>query len=128
VAPAPYKEEVEKPPAQPDTGAPRDLLAEAKAHADAGRLAQAEDACRAALARHADDPEAWFLLGLTAECAGRSRDAEDFWRRCVYLEPDHYEALCALALQAEQRGDAAQGNNLRERAARVHERRGRQTA
>ncbi|MCS0612986.1 methyltransferase [Massilia kyonggiensis] len=108
--------------------APRDLLAEAKAHADAGRLAQAEDACRALLAVRADDAEAWFLLGLTAECAGRPRDAEDSWRRCVYLDPEHYEALCALALLAEQRGDQAQGASLRERAARVHARRGRQHA
>jgi chemotaxis protein methyltransferase WspC len=108
--------------------APRDLLAEAKAHADAGRLAQAEDACRALLTIRADDAEAWFLLGLTAECAGRPRDAEDSWRRCVYLDPEHYEALCALALLAEQRGDAAQGASLRERAARVHARRGRQHA
>ena len=117
-----------EPPPAPPAPPPRDLLAEAKAHADAGRLAQAEDACRAALARRADDAEAWFLLGLTAECAGRPRDAEDAWRRCVYLDPEHYEALCALALLAEQRGDLAQGAGLRERAARVHARRGRQHA
>jgi chemotaxis protein methyltransferase WspC len=116
------------PPLSAAAPAPRDLLAEAKAHADAGRLAQAEDACRALLAVRADDAEAWFLLGLTAECAGRPRDAEDSWRRCVYLDPEHYEALCALALLAEQRGDAARGASLRERAARVHARRGRQHA
>jgi len=111
-------------PLPPVIPAPRDLLAEAKAHADAGRLAQAEDACRAALAQRADDAEAWFLLGLTAECAGRPQDAQDCWRRCLYLDPEHYEALCALALLAEQRGDAAQGASLRARAARVHARRG----
>jgi chemotaxis protein methyltransferase WspC len=116
------------PPVIPAPPAPRDLLAEAKAHADAGRLAQAEDACRALLTWRPDDAEAWFLLGLTAECAGRHRDAEDSWRRCVYLDPDHYEALCALALLAEQRGDTAQGASLRERAARVHARRGGQHA
>jgi chemotaxis protein methyltransferase WspC len=115
-------------PLPPVVPAPRDLLAEARAHADAGRLAQAEDACRAALARRADDAEAWFLLGLTAECAGRPQDAENAWRRCVYLDPEHYEALCALALLAEQRGDPVLGAGLRERAARVHARRGRQTA
>jgi chemotaxis protein methyltransferase WspC len=117
-----------RPPVPVAQPVPRDLLAEAKAHADAGRLAQAEDACRALLAVRADDAEAWFLLGLTAECAGRPRDAEDSWRRCVYLDPEHYEALCALALLAEQRGDAARGASLRERAARVHARRGRQHA
>jgi chemotaxis protein methyltransferase WspC len=126
----PVTRPVPRPPAPlpPVVRAPRDLLAEAKTHADAGRLAQAEDACRAALARRADDAEAWFLLGLTAECAGRAQDAQDCWRRCVYLDPDHYEALCALALLAEQRGDAARGASLRARAARVHARRGSQTA
>jgi len=124
----PVRPAAPRPPAPTAAPAPRDLLAEAQAHADAGRLAQAEDACRAALARRAEDPEAWFLLGLTAECAGRTGDAEDFWRRCLYLDPEHYEALCALALLAEQRGDADQGAGLRERAARVHARRGRQTA
>ncbi|MVW60225.1 tetratricopeptide repeat protein [Massilia sp. NEAU-DD11] len=115
-------------PSAPPPPPPRDLLAEAKAHADAGRLAHAEDACRALLAVRADDAEAWFLLGLTAECTGRPQSAQDCWRRCVYLDPDHYEALCGLALLAEQRGDVAQGASLRERAARVHARRGRQHA
>ena len=113
------------PPAPP---ARRDLLAEAKSHADAGRLAEAEQTCRDALALRGEDAEAWFLLGLTAECANRPQDAERCWRRCVYLDPDHYEALCALALLAEQRGDAARGASLRARAARVHARRGSQTA
>jgi chemotaxis protein methyltransferase WspC len=117
-----------RPPLPPVAPAPRDLLAEAKFHADAGRLAQAEDACRAALALRGDDAEAWFLLGLTGECAGRPADAERCWRRCVYLDPEHYEALCALALLFEQRGDAVLGADFRRRAARVHARRRRQTA
>ena len=110
------------PAPDPDT-----LLAEAKRHADAGRLDRAEDACRAALALRADDAQAWFLLGLTAEVAGRPRDAERCWRRCIYLDPDHYEALCALAMLLEGHGDAA-GADLRRRAARVFARRGSITA
>jgi chemotaxis protein methyltransferase WspC len=106
----------------------RDLLAEAKTHADAGRLAQAEQACRDALALRGENAEAWFLLGLTAECAGRQDDAERSWRRCVYLDPDHYEALCALALLFEQRGDDVLGADFRRRAARVHARRSGVTA
>ena len=104
-----------------------DLLAEAKRHADAGRLAEAERACRAALALRADDPQAWFLLGLTEEVAGRPLDAERSWRRCLYLDPDHYEVLCALALLLEGRGDAAAAP-LRRRAARAYARRGSVTA
>jgi chemotaxis protein methyltransferase WspC len=108
--------------------APRDLLADARRNANAGRLAEAEQDCRAALALRADDAEAWFLLGLTAECAGRTQEAERDWRRCVYLAPDHYEALCALALLLEQRGDAGAAGNFKRRAARVHARRGSTTA
>jgi len=103
------------------------LLADARRHADAGRLDEAERACRAALALRADEPQAWFLLGLTAEVAGRPLDAERCWRRCVYLDPDHYEALCALALLLEGRGDAGAAP-LRQRAARVYARRGSVTA
>ena len=103
------------------------VLAEAKRHADAGRLGEADRACRAALALRADDPQAWFLLGLTEEVAGRPLDAERSWRRCLYLDPDHYEALCALALLLEGRGDAAAAP-LRRRAARAYVRRGSVTA
>jgi chemotaxis protein methyltransferase WspC len=116
---------VTTPPAAP---VPRDLLADARRHANAGRLAEAEQSCRTALALRADDAEAWFLLGLTAECAGRPQEAERDWRRCVYLDPDHYEALCALALLLEQRGDADAGAGFKRRAARVHARRGSTTA
>jgi chemotaxis protein methyltransferase WspC len=122
--PAPPVPRAAAPAAPPRAPAPSDLLAEAKRHADAGRLAEAEQSCRAALALRPDDAEAWFLLGLTAECAGRPQDAERGWRRCVYLDPEHYEALCALALLLEQRGDASAGAGFRRRAARVHARRG----
>ncbi|MBW8898330.1 MAG: tetratricopeptide repeat protein [Massilia sp.] len=124
-APAPV---MPRPAPSPAAAARRDLLAEAKRHADAGRLAEAEQACRAALALRGEDAEAWFLLGLTAECAGRPQDAERCWRRCVYLDPDHYEALCGLALLFEQRGDEALGADFRRRAARIYARRGSVTA
>lgn len=117
-----------RPSAPPPAPVRRDLLAEAKRHADAGRLAEAEQACRDALALRGEDAEAWFLLGLTAECAGRPEDAERCWRRCVYLDPDHYEALCGLALLFEQRGDDTLGADFRRRAARIYARRGSVTA
>ena len=125
LAPPRFASPIVAPPAAP---ASRDLLADARRHANAGRLAEAEQSCRAALALRADDAEAWFLLGLTAECAGRPQEAERDWRRCVYLDPDHYEALCALALLLEQRGDADAGAVFKRRAARVHARRGSTTA
>lgn len=116
-------------PAPPQAApARRDLLAEAKSHANAGRLTEAEQACRDALALRGEDAEAWFLLGLTAECAHRPQEAERCWRRCVYLDPDHYEATCGLSLLFEQRGDAALGADFRRRAARIYARRGSVTA
>jgi chemotaxis protein methyltransferase WspC len=69
-----------------------------------------------------DAAEAYFILGLTSECEQNLAAAEGHWRRCVYLKPDHYEALCHLALLAGQRGDAAQSDALRQRAARVFQR------
>jgi chemotaxis protein methyltransferase WspC len=105
--------------------APRERLEEARRHADAGRLREAEQACRDVLVQRPDSADAWFLLGLVSECAGQPQAAERHWRCCVYLDPDHYEALCALALLHEGRGDAVQGDNYRQRAARVFQRRGR---
>jgi len=110
------------PRAQPQ---PQDLLAQAQTHADAGRLADAEAACRAVLAQAPDSAAAWFLLGMIHECGGRPRAADASWRRCIYLAPDHYEALCSLALLHEGLGDAATGAGFRQRAARIFTRRGR---
>ncbi|WP_051971334.1 protein-glutamate O-methyltransferase CheR [Massilia sp. 9096] len=96
-----------------------ELLARAQRLADAGQLAEAQADCRAVLALHPAHADAWFLLGLTSDCAGDVRAAERYWRRCLYLQPDHYAALCSLALLHEQRGDGARGASLRQRAARV---------
>lgn len=103
---------------------PQDLLAQAQAHADHGRLGDAEAACRACLALVPDSAAAWFLLGMIHECGGHKHAADASWRRCVYLAPDHYEALCSLALLHEGLGDAAAGAGFRQRAARIFARRG----
>jgi chemotaxis protein methyltransferase WspC len=103
---------------------PPDLLAQARDHADAGRLADAEAACRAALAATPDSADAWFLLGMVEECGGKPKAADASWRRCVYLAPEHYEALCSLAMLHERLGDAAAGTGFRQRAARIFARRG----
>nr|WP_314539611.1 CheR family methyltransferase [uncultured Massilia sp.] len=103
---------------------PQEQLAQARRHADAGRLAEAETLCRALLARLPELADAWFLLGVIDEAAGRNRAAERCWQRCVYLDPQHYEALCSLALLHEQLGDGARGASFRRRAALAYERRG----
>ena len=125
-APAPASKPAAKSIAKAVTAPPAapDLLAEARRHADAGQLQQAEAACRACLAAVPDSADAWFLLGTVQECSGQARAADASWRRCVYLAPDHYEAMCSLALLHEGQGDAAAGAGFRQRAARIFARRG----
>jgi len=110
------------PPARPPV--PDELLAQARSLADAGRLQQAEAACRALLDIAPDSADAWFLLGTVQASGARPHAADTSWRRCVYLAPDHYEALCSLALLHEGLGDAATGAGFRQRAARIYARRG----
>lgn len=98
------------------------LLAEARRHADAGRLDQAGRLCRETLAQVPECADAWYLLGLVCDCAGQAEAAARHWRSCVYLEPDHYDALCGLALLYERRGDAGLGANYRRRATRAFDR------
>jgi chemotaxis protein methyltransferase WspC len=112
------------PPAPPSSEAPQDLLAQARRHADAGRLREAEAACRGLLAATPDSADAWFLLGTVQECGGQPQAADASWRRCVYLAPGHYEALCSLAMLHEGLGDTAAGAGFRQRAARIYARRG----
>ena len=106
-------------PATPDIGA---MLAQARRQADQGEHGAAADACKRVLESAPDAADAYFILGLTSECSRDLAAAEGYWRRCVYLKPDHYEALCHLALLAGERGDAAQSDALRQRAARVYQR------
>ena len=105
--------------ARPDAGA---ILAQARRQADQGDHAAAAEACKRLLETAPDTADAYFILGLTSECSRDLAAAEGYWRRCVYLKPDHYEALCHLALLAGERGDTAQSDALRQRAARVFQR------
>ncbi|RJG08506.1 CheR family methyltransferase [Massilia cavernae] len=102
----------------------RAVLAQARTQADQGNYEGAAAACGRVLEAMPDAAEAFFILGLTSECEGKPAAAAEFWRRCVYLQPDHYEALCHLALLAGERGDAAQADAFRQRAARVWQRAG----
>lgn len=107
----------------PSAPGPAQLLRQASSLADAGEHGAARDACKAVLALEPHCADAYFILGLVAECEKQSAVAADHWRRCVYLQPDHYEALCHLALLADENGDAAQAASFKERAARIYSRR-----
>jgi len=98
------------------------LLAHARQLADAGKLGEADSACREFLAQQPESAEAYFILGLLAEAAGKPADAEAQLKRCLYLQPDHYEALCHLALLQEQGGNNSAAATLKARAARAFQR------
>ena len=66
-------------------------LAQAQAHLAAGRLAEAEALCHAALARNIGDAGAWLLLSGVALRAGRVLDGEAAVRRSLALRPESLE-------------------------------------
>ena len=98
------------------------LLAHARKLADAGKLLEADSACREFLVQQPESAEAWFIRGLLAETADKPADAEGHLKRCLYLQPDHYEALCHLALLQEQGGNSSAAATLKARAARAFQR------
>ena len=98
-------------------------LQAARALADQGELAAAGAAAQAILTSNPDAADAYFILGMVSECEGAHARADAHWRRCIYLQPDHYDALCHLALLCEHAGEPAQADTLRQRAARVFQRR-----
>lgn len=106
-----------------------ELLAQAHRQAGSGDYQGAAASCHAVLKTEtrgladADAAEAYYLLGLVADIEHKTGAADGYWRRCIYLRPDHYEALCRLAQLSEQAGQAAQAATLRQRAARVYQRR-----
>lgn len=102
---------------------PEDTLARARTQADRGDYQGAADTCRAVLASDPASADAYFILGVISDCQQQSAQAGEHWRRCVYLQPDHYEALCHLALLAGQDGDQQQAAALKQRAARIYQRR-----
>lgn len=107
----------------PQAGADSEsLLAHARQLADAGKLLEAESACREFLAQQPESAEAWFVMGLLAEAARKPEEAEASLKRCLYLQPDHYEALCHLALLQEQGGNSRAAATLKARAARAYQR------
>lgn len=76
----------------------------------AGALASAEQRCRAILDRHADDPEALFLLALSLQQQGRLKEALTHYSRLVELCPNEawHWANYATALDAVGELDAAE--------------------
>ena len=77
---------------------------------DLGRLSEAEDAFRQAIAANQDSAEAWSNLGYALQELGRNEDAIQALQRAVSLRQDYAEALSNLghALHREGRSDEAE--------------------
>jgi protein O-GlcNAc transferase len=76
---------------------------EAVGHYQAGRLAEAEAACRLVLARVPDQPDALGLLAVAVQQQGRAAEAETLFARLTVLQPQQARAWNNLANnQAEQ--------------------------
>lgn len=86
-----------------------DLLGRAEQERLAGRLAEAESACRRIIERDPATPEAFHILGLVAHQSGKLGPAIDHLRRAVALGPDHpiYRANLAEMLRLIGRTEEA---------------------
>lgn len=83
------------------------LLAEAVAHHQAGRLAEAERLYRRILADQPDHPDALHLLGLVAHACGHGDHARQLIGQAVRLRPDAPHYLQNLAEVLAAGGDPA---------------------
>ncbi len=105
--------------APPAVAALDEVLRQAGALANAGRLADALAACERGRQGRPPSPELFFLMGMIHQSAGDVDRAEACLHRTVYLDAGHDEALLALALIAAQRGDDRMAETYRQSAARA---------
>ena len=80
-----------------------DDIRSAMCHRQAGRVAEAEAACRRVLAKSPDHPDALHLLGVLALQAGRLDDAVDLLRRAIRARPTFAEAYNNLGVALDGR-------------------------
>jgi uncharacterized protein (TIGR02466 family) len=95
------------------------LLQTAAGHLQAGRLAEADSACRAALARRPADALATHILGLVERRRGRLDEAERLLRLSVDLEPRNPEFRSNLGQMLAARGQPDAGCQQLEHAVRL---------
>ena len=100
------------------------LLLDAQRAWLAGEADEAERLYKAAVATHADDIEAWFLLGDVMfhhnPLRGRPMtDAREAFERALHYEPEHLSSLVHLARLAAFEGRAAELDTLVERILKI---------
>lgn len=89
--------------------APADQLEQARTHARAGRIAQAEAAYRAALGQNPGNAEALNFIAMCALARGELPDARRMLERAAELEPEQpevWKSLGIVHLAADQAVDA----------------------
>ncbi|MEI6240556.1 MAG: protein-glutamate O-methyltransferase CheR [Planctomycetia bacterium] len=96
-----------------------DVLREAGALANVGRITDALALCDAHAREVGPAPQLFFLMGMLHQSAGDLDRAEGCFHKTLYLDAAHDEALLALALLAAQRGDPAMAEKYRQSAARI---------
>jgi tetratricopeptide (TPR) repeat protein len=96
------------------------MLAEALAHFQAGRMAEAERAARGVVAAEPQRPEAHELLGAALSAQGRAQEAIAFFDRARELRPqsasirhNRAQALFAVGRIAEARGEAEEAVRIK---------------
>lgn len=100
-----------------------DRLADARALADEGHLAEAAQLCESLLAERHDAVDAYLLLAVIRNTAGEPEDAEALLRKALYLDPNHCEALALLALLLERTQRHEEALGVRQRLERCQRRR-----
>jgi chemotaxis protein methyltransferase WspC len=101
-----------------------ELLHEAHELANAGRHAEAMEACRRQQQAAGPSAAVFFLMGMLHQAAGDLDRAEASFHKALYMDPAHDEAFLSLAVMAMQRGDDQMAEHYRQSAARVRSRRG----
>lgn len=114
------------PPAAVSPGMPREAespatLDDARALADAGRIAESEALVHAISARKGPSADAMELLGMLRMAAEDAAGARALFERAVYLEPRRATSLLQLALISERAGDPRRAELLWGRARRASE-------
>lgn len=100
-------------------GAPARTLADARALAGIGKLAESAEIATAWLHTNGPSDEVYVILGLVAFARRNDSEGRTFMERALYLNPNNVEALTFMALERERDGDGATAALLRERARRA---------
>ena len=123
-ATAPLRQSGPDPHVAPKPPMGDDLLHEAHELANAGRHAEALEACHRHQQAAGPSGQVFFLMGMLHQAAGDLERAEVCLHKTLYMDPAHDDAFLALAVVATQRGDHQMAEHYRQSGARVRSRKG----